>query len=90
MADGLSWRKGRSEDVGRAPGVSQAILRALSVLRALRTADGELGVAEIARGVELPTTTVHRILLSGLSCVTWEVAFKTALKTLFFPIFGPI
>jgi IclR family acetate operon transcriptional repressor len=62
VADGLSWRKGRSEDVGRVPGVSQAILRALSVLRALRTADGELGVAEIARGVELPTTTVHRIL----------------------------
>ena len=28
--------------------------------------------------------------LSGLSCVTWEVAFKTALKTLFFPNFWPI
>lgn len=44
------------------PGASQAILRALSVLHALRTADGELGVAEVARVVGLPTTTVHRIL----------------------------
>ena len=26
--------------------------------------------------------------LSGLSCVTWEVAFKTALKRAFFPISG--
>jgi IclR family acetate operon transcriptional repressor len=43
-------------------GGSQAILRALSVLRALRLAEGELGVVEIARSVGLPTTTVHRIL----------------------------
>ena len=28
--------------------------------------------------------------LSGLSCVTWEVAFKPALKRVFFSIFWPI
>lgn len=61
MADGLA-SMGRPEDAGQAAGASQAILRALSVLRALRTADGELGVVELARSVELPTTTVHRIL----------------------------
>lgn len=59
MADRLASSNGNAS---RAPGASQAILRALSVLRALRTADGELGVATIARIVELPTTTVHRIL----------------------------
>ncbi|MHB1889745.1 MAG: IclR family transcriptional regulator [Acidimicrobiales bacterium] len=43
-------------------GTSQSVMRALRVLRAMRVADGELGVAEIARTVGLPMTTVHRIL----------------------------
>jgi IclR family acetate operon transcriptional repressor len=62
VVDRLVTRSSGAEVGGQAPGASQAILRALSVLRALRTADGELGVADIARGVGLPTTTVHRIL----------------------------
>lgn len=51
-----------AEDTNHEAGTSKAVLRALSVLRVLRMAGGELGVAEIARSVELPTTTVHRIL----------------------------
>jgi IclR family acetate operon transcriptional repressor len=51
-----------ASDAEGAPGGSQAILRALAVLRALRLAEGELGVAEIARSVGLPASTVHRIL----------------------------
>ncbi|MDA8070356.1 MAG: IclR family transcriptional regulator [Actinomycetota bacterium] len=47
---------------GHLAGTSQSVLRALQVLRAMRIADGELGVAEIARTVGLPMTTVHRIL----------------------------
>lgn len=62
MTDRLASRRSGTDDGGPVPGASQAILRALSVLRALRTADGELGVADIARSVGLPTTTVHRIL----------------------------
>lgn len=42
-------------------------MRALWVLRALRIADGELGVADIARTVGLPMTTVHRILRTLLA-----------------------
>ena len=41
---------------------SQTIIRALSVLRALRDSDSDAGVTEIARTVELPSSTVHRIL----------------------------
>ena len=41
---------------------SQTILRAFSVLRALRDSDVDLGVTEIARTVTLPSSTVHRIL----------------------------
>jgi IclR family acetate operon transcriptional repressor len=47
--------------VDRAGG-SQTIIRALSVLRALRDSDSDVGVSEIARTVKLPSSTVHRIL----------------------------
>lgn len=43
-------------------GGSRTIVRALSVLRALRDSDTDVGVTEIARTVELPSSTVHRIL----------------------------
>jgi IclR family acetate operon transcriptional repressor len=49
-------------DDERVESVSQSVLKALAVLRALRNAEGELGVAEISRTVGLPMTTVHRIL----------------------------
>ncbi len=41
---------------------SQTILRALSVLHALRDSATDLGVTEIAMKVTLPSSTVHRIL----------------------------
>ncbi|MHB1711123.1 MAG: IclR family transcriptional regulator [Acidimicrobiales bacterium] len=41
---------------------SPAIVKALSVLRALRNSGSDMGVTEIARTVELPLSTVHRIL----------------------------
>ncbi len=41
---------------------SQTILRALSVLHALRDSSTDLGVTEIAKMVSLPSSTVHRIL----------------------------
>lgn len=41
---------------------SQTIIRALLVLRALRDSDSDLGVTDIARTVQLPSSTVHRIL----------------------------
>lgn len=43
-------------------GGSQTIIRALSVLRALRDSETDVGVTEVARTVELPSSTVHRIL----------------------------
>ena len=57
----------KAEDATHESGTSKAVLRALSVLRVLRMAGGELGVAEIARSTELPTITVHRILRTLLS-----------------------
>ncbi|MDA8147493.1 MAG: IclR family transcriptional regulator [Actinomycetota bacterium] len=51
----------RTEPGGTA-GTSPAILKALWVLRALRIAERDMGVADIARTVGLPMTTVHRIL----------------------------
>ncbi|MGH3438417.1 MAG: IclR family transcriptional regulator [Sciscionella sp.] len=41
---------------------TQTIARALSVLRVLRDADGDVGVTEIARTVELHASTAHRIV----------------------------
>lgn len=41
---------------------SQTIMRALGVLEALRDAHSAVGVTELARAVELPVSTVHRIL----------------------------
>jgi IclR family transcriptional regulator, acetate operon repressor len=43
-------------------GGSQTIVRALSVLAALRDSDSDVGVTEIAKTVKLPSSTVHRIL----------------------------
>lgn len=43
-------------------GTSQTIIKALWVLRALRNAEKDIGVTEISRTVDLPMTTVHRIL----------------------------
>lgn len=43
-------------------GGSQTIMRALSVLGVLRDSDTDVGVTEVARAVELPSSTVHRIL----------------------------
>ena len=67
MTDRLVSHQSSTDGGGQVPGTSQAILRALSVLRALRTAASEVGVADIARGVGLPTTTVHRILRTLVS-----------------------
>lgn len=41
---------------------SQSIIRALSVLRVLRESDAALGVTEISRAAQMPSSTVHRIL----------------------------
>lgn len=41
---------------------TQTITRALAVLRVLRDADGDVGVTEIARAVELHASTTHRIV----------------------------
>lgn len=41
---------------------SQTIIRALAVLRALREAEADVRVTEVARRVALPSSTVHRIL----------------------------
>jgi IclR family acetate operon transcriptional repressor len=41
---------------------TQTIVRALAVLRELRDADGDVGITEIARALELNTSTVHRIV----------------------------
>lgn len=55
--------KGQSALVPADPaGGSQTIFRALSVLRALRDSETDVGVTEIARTVKLPSSTVHRIL----------------------------
>jgi len=49
------------EQNGKAPGV-QVIARATEVLRALEAEPGGLSLAKIARRVELPRSTVHRIV----------------------------
>lgn len=46
---------------------SQTIIRALLVLRALRDSDSDLGVTDMARAVQLPSSTVHRILRTLVS-----------------------
>ena len=43
-------------------GGSQTIMRALSVLQALRDSDTDVGVTDVARIAALPSSTVHRIL----------------------------
>ncbi len=45
-----------------AAGGSQTIIRALSVLRALRESATDVGVTEVSHSVQLPSSTVHRIL----------------------------
>ncbi len=46
---------------GRVAG-TQTITRALSVLRVLRDAEGDVGVTELARALDLHASTAHRIL----------------------------
>jgi IclR family transcriptional regulator, acetate operon repressor len=54
--------KGASSARGSAAEVDSAVRRALAILSVFRFSDPILGVSEIGRRLELPKTTVHRLL----------------------------
>lgn len=53
-----------SPEPARARGLVQSVDRALDVLETLASAEAPLGVGEVARAVDLPQGTVHRLLRS--------------------------